>query len=37
MKQREAPLELETNLNKTMIVQNPGGRGADRPGFYVSL
>lgn len=34
MKQREAPLELEKNLGKTMVVQNPGGRGPGQPGFY---
>ncbi|KAJ3840284.1 hypothetical protein F5878DRAFT_78525 [Lentinula raphanica] len=34
MKQREGPLELDKNLNKTMVVQNPGGRGAGQPGFY---
>jgi len=34
MKQREGPLELEKNLGKTMVVQNPGGRGPGEPGFY---
>jgi U4/U6.U5 tri-snRNP component SNU23 len=34
MKQREAPLELDKNLGKTMVVQNPGGRGPGQPGFY---
>ncbi|KAJ7647192.1 hypothetical protein FB45DRAFT_821852 [Roridomyces roridus] len=34
MKQREAPLELDKNLNKTMVVSNPGGRGAGQPGFH---
>ncbi|KAJ7594318.1 hypothetical protein C8J56DRAFT_820875 [Mycena floridula] len=34
MKRREEALELEKNLNKTMVVQNPGGRGAGEPGFY---
>ncbi|KAJ7217892.1 hypothetical protein GGX14DRAFT_598508 [Mycena pura] len=34
MKQREAPLELDKNLNKTMVVQNPGGKGPGQPGFY---
>jgi U4/U6.U5 tri-snRNP component SNU23 len=34
MKAREAPLGLDKNLNKTMVVQNPGGRGAGQPGFY---
>ncbi|KIJ49469.1 hypothetical protein M422DRAFT_27834 [Sphaerobolus stellatus SS14] len=37
MKQREAPLELDKNLGKTMIVTNPGGRGAGQPGFYCEL
>lgn len=34
MKQRDAPLELDKNLNKTMVVQNPGGRGPGEPGFH---
>ncbi|KAJ7072175.1 hypothetical protein C8F01DRAFT_1361587 [Mycena amicta] len=34
MKQRDAPLELDKNLNKTMVVQNPGGKGAGQPGFF---
>ncbi|KAJ7780502.1 hypothetical protein DFH07DRAFT_909919 [Mycena maculata] len=34
MKQREAPLELDKNLNKTMVVQNPGGKGPGQPGFH---
>jgi len=34
MKRREGSLELEKNLNKTMVVQNPGGRGPGQPGFY---
>ncbi|KAF4567535.1 hypothetical protein EYR40_006537 [Pleurotus pulmonarius] len=34
MKQRETPLELDKNLNKTMVVQNPGGRGPGQPGFH---
>ncbi|PPQ68426.1 hypothetical protein CVT24_004847 [Panaeolus cyanescens] len=34
MKQRDAPLELDKNLGKTMVVQNPGGRGPGQPGFY---
>ncbi|KAF9784480.1 hypothetical protein BJ322DRAFT_1064730 [Thelephora terrestris] len=34
MKQREAPLELEKNLNKTLVVQNTSGRGPGVPGFY---
>jgi len=34
MKQREGPLGLDKNLGKTMVVQNPGGRGAGQPGFF---
>ncbi|CAL1707672.1 unnamed protein product [Somion occarium] len=34
MKQREAPLELEKNLGKTMVVQSTSGRGPGVPGFY---
>ncbi|PPQ89694.1 hypothetical protein CVT25_014095 [Psilocybe cyanescens] len=34
MQQREAPLELDKNLGKTMVVQNPGGKGAGQPGFF---
>ncbi|KAF5351897.1 hypothetical protein D9756_007588 [Leucocoprinus leucothites] len=34
MKARDAPLELDKNLGKTMVVQNPGGRGPGQPGFY---
>ncbi|KAK7472708.1 U4/U6.U5 snRNP associated protein [Stygiomarasmius scandens] len=34
MKQREGPLDLDKNLNKTMVVQNPGGRGPGQPGFH---
>ncbi|KAF7315516.1 Zinc finger matrin-type protein 2-like [Mycena indigotica] len=34
MKQRDAPLELDKNLNKTMVVQNPGGKGPGQPGFF---
>ncbi|KAK0241764.1 hypothetical protein EDD85DRAFT_820249 [Armillaria nabsnona] len=34
MKQREGSLELDKNLNKTMVVQNPGGRGPGQPGFF---
>jgi U4/U6.U5 tri-snRNP component SNU23 len=37
MKQRENDLELDKNLNKTMIVQNAGGRGSGQPGFYCDL
>ncbi|OBZ67281.1 Zinc finger matrin-type protein 2 [Grifola frondosa] len=34
MKRREASLELEKNLGKTMVVQNAGTRGPGVPGFY---
>ncbi|TFK23965.1 hypothetical protein FA15DRAFT_670056 [Coprinopsis marcescibilis] len=34
MKARDAPLDLDKNLGKTMVVQNPGGRGSGQPGFY---
>ena len=34
MKQREHDLELEKNLNKTIVVQNPSGRGPGQPGFH---
>lgn len=34
MKRRDHDLELDKNLNKTMVVQNPGGRGPGQPGFY---
>jgi len=34
MQAREAPLELDKNLGKSMVVQNPGGRGPGQPGFY---
>ncbi|KDR75177.1 hypothetical protein GALMADRAFT_533030 [Galerina marginata CBS 339.88] len=34
MKQRDAPLDLDKNLGKTMVVQNPGGKGPGQPGFF---
>ena len=34
MKRRDHDLELDKNLGKTMVVQNPGGRGPGQPGFY---
>ncbi|KAH9954115.1 hypothetical protein BC827DRAFT_1244406 [Russula dissimulans] len=37
MKRRENDLELEKNLGKTMVVQNPGGRGPSQPGFYCEV
>jgi U4/U6.U5 tri-snRNP component SNU23 len=37
MQQRETPLELDKNLNQTMVVANPGGRGPSQPGFYCDV
>ena len=39
MKQREAPLELDKNLNKMVIVQNNSNKrqGAGQPGFYCEV
>jgi U4/U6.U5 tri-snRNP component SNU23 len=34
MQRRDYNLELDKNLNKTMVVNNPGGRGPGQPGFY---
>lgn len=34
MKRREGSLELEKNLNKTIVVQQAHGRGPGVPGFY---
>ncbi|KIY74461.1 hypothetical protein CYLTODRAFT_385358 [Cylindrobasidium torrendii FP15055 ss-10] len=34
MKAREGPLDLDKNLNKTMVVQNTSNRGSGQPGFY---
>lgn len=34
MKRREGSLELEKNLNKTIVVQNTDDRGLGVPGFY---
>ena len=34
MKQREGSLELEKNLNKTIVVKSTGNRGPGVPGFY---
>ena len=36
MKAREIPLELDKNLNKTMIV-SAGTKGAGQPGFYCDV
>lgn len=32
---RDEPLNLDANLNKTMVVGNTTGRGPGQPGFYV--
>jgi len=37
MKQRDGPLELDKNQGKTMVVQNPGGRGPGNPGFFCEV
>ncbi|KAH8993246.1 hypothetical protein EDB86DRAFT_2929442 [Lactarius hatsudake] len=34
MKRRDNDLELDKNLGKTMVVQNPGGKGPGQPGFH---
>ena len=34
MKQREDDLELDKNLNMTMVVHNPTGRGPGQPWFH---
>jgi U4/U6.U5 tri-snRNP component SNU23 len=33
---RTADLDIDKNLNKTVLVSNVGGKGAGQPGFYVS-
>ncbi|CAD6889986.1 unnamed protein product [Tilletia controversa] len=37
LQQREAPLELGKNLNKTLMVENPTKGGQKQPGFYCEL
>ncbi|KAK0547506.1 U4/U6.U5 snRNP associated protein [Tilletia horrida] len=37
LKQRDGPLELDKNLNKTIMVENPTGGGQKQPGFYCEL
>ncbi|KAF8320659.1 hypothetical protein DL93DRAFT_2073278 [Clavulina sp. PMI_390] len=37
MKQRDAPLNLDKDLGKTIIVNNPGGRGAGQPGYFCEV
>lgn len=37
MKQREAPLNLDKDVGKTVIVNNPGGRGAGQPGYFCEV
>lgn len=34
MKRRDYELELDKNLNKTVVVANPTGRGPGQPGFH---
>jgi U4/U6.U5 tri-snRNP component SNU23 len=34
MQARETPLELDKNLNKTLVVQQTSGRGPGVPGFF---
>jgi U4/U6.U5 tri-snRNP component SNU23 len=37
MQARDAPLELDKNLNKVMIVNANAGGGAGQPGFYCDV
>ncbi|KAK0536952.1 U4/U6.U5 snRNP associated protein [Tilletia horrida] len=37
LKQREAPLGLDKNLGKTIMVENPTKGGQKQPGFYCEL
>lgn len=37
LKQRENPLNLDKDLGKTIIVNNPGGRGPGQPGYYCEV
>ncbi|KAK4054211.1 U4/U6.U5 snRNP associated protein [Microbotryomycetes sp. JL201] len=37
MKARDAPLELDKNLNKTIIVNSGAGSGPGQPGFYCDV
>ena len=37
MKAREVPLELDKNLNKTVIVNPGAGTGQNQPGFYCDV
>jgi U4/U6.U5 tri-snRNP component SNU23 len=37
MKAREAPLELDKNLNKTIIINAGAGNGQGQPGFYCDV
>jgi len=37
LQQRAAPLELDRNLNKTIMVENPTKGGQKQPGFYCDL
>lgn len=37
MKARDAPLELDKNLNKTIIINAAAGNGAGQPGFFCDV
>ncbi|GAA5826433.1 hypothetical protein JCM11251_002364 [Rhodosporidiobolus azoricus] len=37
MKAREGPLELDKNLNKTIVIDASAGSGQKQPGFYCDL
>ncbi|GAA5851507.1 hypothetical protein JCM8547_001115 [Rhodosporidiobolus lusitaniae] len=37
MEAREAPLELDKNLNKTIVIDASAGSGQKQPGFYCDL
>ncbi|BGP16856.1 hypothetical protein JCM10213_002619 [Rhodosporidiobolus nylandii] len=37
MKARDAPLELDKNLNKTIVIDASAGSGQKQPGFYCDL
>ena len=37
MKAREAPLELDKNLNKTIIINAGAGNGPGQPGFFCDV
>ncbi|GAA5971224.1 hypothetical protein JCM11641_004194 [Rhodosporidiobolus odoratus] len=37
MKARDAPLELDKNLNKTIVIDSSAGSGQKQPGFYCDV